>query len=100
MIMIAIVHTTPLTLFKIMLLTFRDKKHLSTVDVGAGTGIALEEIVKLLGNEHQYHAIDISAGMVKKERKKFPAVQWYQGKAESLLPQISEVDLIVAAQAF
>lgn len=29
------------------------------MDVGAGTGIALERIVKPLGNEHQYHAIFI-----------------------------------------
>ncbi|USP02243.1 class I SAM-dependent methyltransferase [Bartonella taylorii] len=90
----------PLTLLKTMLLPFKDKKHLSIADVGAGTGIALEGIVKLLGNEHQYHAIDLSADMIKQGRKKFPTVQWYQGRAESLLPQIGEVDLVVAAQAF
>ncbi len=75
-----------LTLFKTMLLPFKDKKHLSIVDVGAGTGIALEGIIKLLGNEHQYHAIDISADMIQQGRNKFPFGQWYQGKAESLLP--------------
>ncbi len=90
----------PFSLFKTMLLPLKDKKHLSIVDVGAGTGIALEGIVKLLGNKHQYHAIDISKDMIKQGRKKFPTVQWYQGKAESLLPQIDEVDLVVAAQAF
>lgn len=90
----------PLTLFKAMLLPFKDKKHLSIVDVGAGTGIALEGIVKLLGNEHHYHAIDVSADMIKQGQSKFPFVQWYHGKAESLLPQIGKVDLVVAAQAF
>ncbi len=60
----------PLTLFKTMLHPFKNKKHLSIVDVGAGTGIALEGIVKFLGNEHQYHAIDVSADMIKKGAKK------------------------------
>ncbi|WP_375635862.1 MULTISPECIES: class I SAM-dependent methyltransferase [unclassified Bartonella] len=90
----------PLTLFKTMLHPFKNKKHLSIVDVGAGTGIALEGIVKFLGNEHQYHAIDVSADMIKKGRRKFPTVQWYQGRAEDLLPQIGEVDFVIAAQAF
>ncbi|WP_455480867.1 class I SAM-dependent methyltransferase [Bartonella sp. B12(2025)] len=90
----------PLTLFQIMLLPLKNKKHLSIVDVGAGTGIALEGIVKLLGNEHQYHAIDVSTDMIKQGQKKFPTVQWYQGRAESILPQISEIDLVVVAQAF
>ncbi|GAA5097189.1 class I SAM-dependent methyltransferase [Bartonella acomydis] len=90
----------PLNLFKIMLLPFKDKKHLSIVDIGAGTGIALEGIVKLLGNEHQYHAIVVSADMIEQGQRKFPFVQWYHGKAESLLPQISKVDLVVTAQAF
>ncbi|WP_406603948.1 class I SAM-dependent methyltransferase [Bartonella gliris] len=90
----------PLTLFETMLLPFKDKKHLSIVDVGAGTGIALEGIVKLLGNKHQYHAIDISTDMIKQGQRKFPTVQWYQGRAESLLPQIGEVDFVIAAQAF
>ncbi len=90
----------PLSLFKIMLLPFKDKKHLSIVDVGAGTGIALEGIVKFLGHEHQYHAIDVSADMIKQGQRKFPFVQWSHGKAESLLPQIGKVDLVVAAQAF
>ncbi len=90
----------PLTLFKTMLHSFKNKKHLSIVDVGAGTGIALEGIVKFLGNEHQYHAIDVSADMIKQGQKKFPTVQWYQGRAEDLLPQIGEVDLVIAAQAF
>lgn len=90
----------PFALLKTMLLPFKDKKHLSIVDVGAGTGIALEGIVKMLGNEHQYHAIDVSADMIKQGQRKFPFVQWYQGKAESLLPKIGEIDLVVAAQAF
>ncbi len=90
----------PLTLFKTMLFPFKDKKHFSIVDVGAGTGIALEGIVKLLGNEHQYHAIDVSVDMIKQGKRKFPFVQWYHGKAESLLPQIGKIDIVVAAQAF
>ncbi|WP_409361435.1 class I SAM-dependent methyltransferase [Bartonella heixiaziensis] len=90
----------PFTLFKTMLLPLKDKKHLSIADVGAGTGIALEGIVKLLGNKHQYHAIDISTDMIKQGQRKFPTVQWYQGQAEILLPQIGEVDLVVVAQAF
>lgn len=61
----------PLSLFEIMLLPFKDKKHLSIVDIGAGTGIALEGIVKLLGKEHQYHAIDVSTDMIKKGQKNF-----------------------------
>ncbi|MET3590319.1 trans-aconitate methyltransferase [Bartonella silvatica] len=100
MIMIAIALAIPSLLLKTMLLPFKDKKHLSIIDVGAGTGIALEGIIKLLGNEHHYHAIDVSTDMIKKGQKNFPFVQWYHGKAERLLPQIGKVDLVVAAQAF
>lgn len=64
----------PLTLFKTMLLPFKDKKHLSIVDVGARTSIVLEGIVKFLGNEHHYHAIDASIDMIKKEQRNFPFV--------------------------
>ncbi len=90
----------PLTLLKTMLLPLKDKKHLSIVDVGAGTGIALEGIVELLRNKHQYHAIDISSDMIKQGRRKFPTVQWYQGQAESLSPKIGKLDLVIMAQAF
>ncbi|UNE53558.1 class I SAM-dependent methyltransferase [Bartonella machadoae] len=90
----------PLTLLKTMVLPLKDKKHLSIVDIGAGTGIALEGIVELLGHEHRYHAIDVSIDMIKQGQRKFPIVQWYQGRAETLLPKIGEVDLVVAAQAF
>lgn len=83
-----------------MLLPFKDKKHLFIVNVGAGTGIALEEIVELLGNEHQYHAINVSTDMIKQGRRKFPTVQWYQGRVESLLSQIARSILSLRHRRF
>lgn len=90
----------PLELFKIMLRPFQDKRHLSIIDVGAGTGISLEHIVELLGSDHRYHAIDVSSDMIEQGQRKFPFVQWHQGQAEALLPQIEPVDLVVLAQSF
>ena len=90
----------PLELFKTMLLPFKNKKHLSIVDVGAGTGIALERVVELMGNDHHYHAIDVSSDMIEQGQRKFPHVKWHQGQAEVLLPQIDGVDLVVLAQSF
>jgi trans-aconitate methyltransferase len=90
----------PLELFNTILQPFQGKNNLSIVDVGAGTGIALEWIVDVLGNGHHYHAIDISSDMINQGRRKFPHVTWHQGQAEVLLPQIGSVDLVVSAQSF
>ena len=90
----------PLELFETMLNTFKYRKHLSIADVGAGTGIALESIVDVLGPEHDYHAIDVSSDMIRQGKKKFPYVHWHQGQSEILLPQMDSLDIVVCAQSF
>ncbi|MEL0638555.1 class I SAM-dependent methyltransferase [Marinomonas sp. TI.3.20] len=90
----------PLALFQILLAPFQDRKNLTVVDVGAGTGIALESMVDTLGEAHQYHAIDISSDMIEHGKKKFPHVNWHKGKAEDVVLELSSIDLAVSAQSF
>ena len=90
----------PIELFHTMLAPLQGKKNLSIVDAGAGTGIALEHIMETLGTEHDYRAIDVSSDMIEQGKRKFPDVQWLQGQAEALIPDIGGVDLFVFAQSF
>lgn len=53
----------PVELFITMLAPFKGKNQLSIVDIGAGTGIALEYMMDILGTEHHYHGVDLSQDM-------------------------------------
>ncbi|MDG9671067.1 class I SAM-dependent methyltransferase [Hahella sp. CR1] len=77
-----------------------ERDSLNIADVGAGTGIALEGLMPILGNQHRYYAVDISADMIAQGRRKFPNVDWRLGKAEEVIPTLPELDLILAAQSF
>lgn len=90
----------PVILFKKILQAFEGREDLSIVDIGAGTGIALEELLNCFGQSHSYYAIDISSDMIAQGQKKFPTVQWHKDKAEEILPKLPAMDLVVAAQAF
>ncbi|MFF4183034.1 class I SAM-dependent methyltransferase [Streptomyces sp. NPDC001691] len=70
------------------------------VDAGAGTGIVLEGLIPVLGEDGRYEAVDLSTDMVARGRAKFPSVSWSVGPAEPFLEQARDVDLIVAAQSF
>ncbi|MCS0638893.1 class I SAM-dependent methyltransferase [Streptomyces sp. LP05-1] len=70
------------------------------VDAGAGTGIALEGLVPLLGPECRYEAVDVSGDMVAAGRAKFPGVTWTVGAAEPYLEGSADIDLVVVAQAY
>jgi SAM-dependent methyltransferase len=69
------------------------------IDLGAGTGIALEGILPLLGDDCRAEAVDLSPDMVTTGRAKLPGVTWTVGPAEPFLEEASDVDLIVAAQS-
>lgn len=58
---------------------------LHVVDAGAGTGIALEGLVPILGDGARYEAVDLSPDMVARGRAKFPSVAWTVGPAEPFL---------------
>ncbi|PHM36637.1 putative methyltransferase [Xenorhabdus mauleonii] len=73
---------------------------LSIVDIGAGTGIALEGLANLLGQQHRYTAIDISQGMIDIGKQKLPWVNWLHGSAEQHLSNVDQPDLVMAAQSF
>lgn len=90
----------PVELFITMLAPFKGKNQLSIRDIGAGTGIALEHMMDVLGTEHHYHGIELSQDMIEQGKKKFPDVHWHQGQAETVLPGLDGVDLVVAAQSF
>ncbi|CDG21464.1 putative Similarities with methyltransferases [Xenorhabdus poinarii G6] len=75
-------------------------RSLSIVDIGAGTGIALDGLASLSGQQHHYTAIDISQDMIEIGRQKLPWVKWLHGRAEQCLSTIQRPDLIMAAQSF
>ena len=77
-----------------------DKSIYTIADIGAGTGIALEGLIPTLGEEHVYHAVDISNDMIDFGRRKFPHVFWHHGKAEEIVSRLPSLDLILAAQSF
>lgn len=70
------------------------------VDAGAGTGIALEGLRKVLRSTASIHAIDVSADMVAVGRRKLPDVDWRVGKVEEELKDLHDVDVVMAAQAY
>ena len=72
----------------------------AVLDCGAGTGIALESIIPLLGGAATVSAVDISADMIRLGEKKFPQVRWYQAEAEVFLRDHQPFDLIIAAQSY
>jgi SAM-dependent methyltransferase len=72
----------------------------TVVDVGAGTGIALEALLPQLPVDASVHAVDVSGEMIGIGREKFPHVAWEQGKAEEYLGRFSNVDLVVSAQSY
>ncbi|WP_437908241.1 methyltransferase domain-containing protein [Sorangium sp. So ce327] len=72
---------------------------LDVVDIGAGTGIALEGLIAELGPAHRYHAVDVSADMIATGREKLPQVTWLLGRAEDVLRTMPRMDVVLAAQA-
>jgi SAM-dependent methyltransferase len=77
-----------------------DRVPIDVVDLGAGTGIALEGLITLFNQPSRVQAIDVSSDMVSVGRTKFPQVQWHVGLAEDFLEQVGELDIIIVAQAF
>ncbi|CDH30900.1 class I SAM-dependent methyltransferase [Xenorhabdus bovienii] len=75
-------------------------RSLSIVDIGAGTGIAIEGLASLLGQQHDYTAIDISQDMIDTGKQKLPWVNWLYCSAEQHLSTVRSPDLIMAAQSF
>jgi SAM-dependent methyltransferase len=69
------------------------------VDAGAGTGIALGQLVQHLGSGWRYLAVDISEGMVTVGRRRWPMVEWRLGRIEEILSEIEPFDLMLVAQA-
>ncbi|GGM51669.1 hypothetical protein GCM10012275_23170 [Longimycelium tulufanense] len=74
--------------------------NLYVIDAGAGTGIALEGLIPLLGPGCTYQAVDISTDMVAAGRSKLPQVEWRLEPVEPFLETAPDVDLITAAQSF
>ena len=90
----------PQALIEEIKLAMPAKDRYAVADIGAGTGIALEGLIPSLGEEHDYHAIDISSDMIEHGRMKFPHVRWHLGKAEDVISDLPQLDLILAAQSF
>ena len=72
----------------------------TVVDVGAGTGIALEALLPRLSADAEVHAVDVSRDMITIGREKFPHVMWEQGKAEEFLGRFTAIDFVVSAQSY
>ncbi len=76
------------------------KNNINIIDIGSGTGIALEGLVKKFGTKNNFYAIDLSKDMIHIGNKKFPYVSWIQGKAEKKIPLLPSMDVAVIAQSF
>ena len=72
----------------------------SVTDIGAGTGIVLEGLIRYLQSACSITAIDVSKDMTRVGKEKFPGVTWLNGEAESLLPELAPVNLIIAGQSY
>lgn len=70
------------------------------IDVGAGTGVALEGLLPRLPTDARVEAVDISQDMIDRGWEKFPQVNWLVSAAEPFLEQSSGVALIIAAQSY
>ena len=70
----------PSDLFQMIKSRLPVRKRLRIIDAGAGTGIALEGLIDVLGQEHDYLAVDVSTDMVESGRQKFPFVEWTVGE--------------------
>lgn len=68
-------------------------------DVGAGSGIALEWALPALVDP-EVLAVEPSTDMIESGRLKFPDVTWLQGRGEDILPTLSALDVVMAAQAY
>ncbi len=76
----------------------KNKKNI--LDIGSGTGIALEGLIKILGKQNNFFAIDLSQDMINVGKKKYPYVKWIKGKAENEIKKLPKMDIIISAQSF
>lgn len=76
------------------------KKKNNILDIGSGTGIALEGITKIFNKKNNIYALDISKNMIDIGRKKFLFIKWIYGKAEKEIDKLPKMDLIISAQSF
>jgi ubiquinone/menaquinone biosynthesis C-methylase UbiE len=78
-------------------------KGVSFLDMGCGTGWALEYVAKLAGNQGNFHGIDISPGMIEKARyrsRKNGALEFRIANAEQLPFVEKSFDLILCTNSF
>lgn len=90
----------PAELFERVVELLPADRALTVVDAGGGTGISLEALAPLIPAGSDVHGVDISADMIGLGQRKFPEASWHLGTAECYLETVSDVDLVVAAQAY
>ncbi len=90
----------PIIFFKEINHWIIDKKKLNILDIGSGTGIALEGLIKILGKKNNFFAIDLSQDMINIGKTKYPYVKWIKGKAEHKIKYLPKMDIIISAQSF
>lgn len=66
------------------------------LDVGCGTGILAREILRRIGPSGRVAGIDPVPGMIEVAEELAPAVEWRQGKAESLPYSDESFDAVVS----
>lgn len=78
----------------------KKNNNLNILDIGSGTGIALENLIKVFSLKNNFYAVDISSNMINIGKKKFPFVKWIKGKAEKLIEKLPNMDIFILAQSF
>jgi ubiquinone/menaquinone biosynthesis C-methylase UbiE len=65
-------------------------------DIACGTGILAREILRRVGPTGRVAGIDPVPGMIEVARQHAPAIEWYEGKAESLPFADESFDVVVS----
>ncbi len=89
----------PKILFKEIKHWTTKKKNINILDIGSGTGIALEGIIKNIKKTNNFYASELSKDMICIGKKKFPKITWIKGNIEDKILSLPNMDIIIFAQS-
>jgi ubiquinone/menaquinone biosynthesis C-methylase UbiE len=79
------------------------KENLNILDIGCGTGWALGQAAKIVGNKGSFYGVDLSSGMIEKARKNFSDhanFHFLIANSESIPLDDNFFDIIICTNSF